>query len=212
MTIRVALADDHPLILSALRDLLCLEKDFEVVALCGDGEDALRAVRDRRPDLLILDIRLPGKDGFAVLRAIKEEKLLTRVVLLTATLSRAELLQAVRLGASGVVLKEMAPQLLLQCIRTVHRGEQWFERRSMTGAFDELLRREAGAEDMARVLTPRELEIVRMVVAGRRNKEIGDSLYVSEGTVKSHLHHIYEKLQVRSRLELTVYAREKGLA
>ena len=122
MAIRVALADDHPIILDGLELLFRMERDIQVVARCVNGEEALQAVRRHRPDILILDIRMPGKDGLTVLREMKEENLSTQVVLLTVGLDEEEALEALRLGVRGVVLKEMAPQMLVQCVRKVHAG------------------------------------------------------------------------------------------
>lgn len=211
MPIGLVLADDHPLVLDGLASLFQREEDITVLARCRDGEETLRAVRQHRPDVLILDIRMPGKDGLEVLRELHRERLPTRVVLLTAGLDEDEVLEAVRLGARGVILKEMAPQLLVQCVRKVAAGEQWLEKRSFSRALEKMLRREAGARQVAGVLTPREIEIVRMVASGLRNQAIADRLHISEGTVKIHPHNIYEKLQVDGRVALTLYARDKGL-
>jgi len=211
MAIGLVLADDHPIILDGLEQLFHLEQDFKVLARCTNGEEALRAVIRHRPDVLVLDIRMPGTGGLAVIREMKKEKLRTRVVLLTGALDEHEAMEAIRLGVRGVVLKEMAPKLLVQCIRKVHTGEQWVERRSFGRALETMMRREAGARQIAGVLTPRELEIVPLVASGLHNKEIAAKLAISEGTVKIHLHHIYERLNVGGRLELTLYAQGKGL-
>jgi len=211
MPITLVISDDHPLILNGLENLFRLEKDFKVVARCLDGEQTVKSVRKHKPDVLVLDIRMPGTDGLSVLRQMKKEKLSTRVVLLTGVLDEEELAEAVRLGVRGLVLKEMAPKLLVQCIRQVHAGELWLEKRSVSLALEKLLRREAGQREVAQLLTPREIEIVKQVVAGRRNIEIGKRLFISEGTVKMHLHNIYQKLGVDSRINLTRYAQGKGL-
>jgi len=211
MTISLVLADDHPLILDGLENLFRLEKDFEVVARCTDGVATIEAVRRQIPDILILDIRMPGKNGLEIVQDLQSENLPTRIVLLTAALDEEELVSAIHLGVQGVILKEMAPQLLVQCIRKVHAGEQWIEHRSTGKALEKMLRREAGAREIAGVLTPREIEIMGMVARGLRNKEIADHLFISEGTVKIHLHNIYEKLNVDGRLALLRYAQEKGL-
>jgi DNA-binding NarL/FixJ family response regulator len=142
---------------------------------------------------------------------MNDEKLPTRVILLTTTLDEDTLLEAVRLGVSGMVLKEMAPHLFVQCVRKVHAGEQWLEKRSFMRALERLLQREAGAREVAGILTPREIEIVRMVIGALRNKEIAEKLFISESTVKTHLHNIYEKLRINNRRELTRYAQDKGL-
>jgi DNA-binding NarL/FixJ family response regulator len=133
-------------------------------------------------------------------------------VLLTAALDETEALEAIRLGVQGVVLKEMAPRLLLQCVRTVYAGGQWLERRSTAHALKKMLDRENAAQVVAKAkLTPREVEIVRAVATGLRNREIAEKLNVSEGTIKVHLHNIYEKVSVDSRVALTLYARDQGL-
>jgi two-component system nitrate/nitrite response regulator NarL len=211
MPITLVLANDHPIILDGLEEIFRREPDFQVLARCLEGEATLRAVRQHKPDVLILDLRMPEMDGLAVLREMQKEKLPTRVVVLTAALDEDQALEAIRLGVSGVVLKEMASRLLVQCVRKVHAGEQWLEKRSVSLALEKLLKREAAARQIAGLLTPREIEIVRLVVDGLRNKEIADRLYIGEGTVKVHLHSIYEKLKVSSRLQLARYAREKGL-
>src|SRR3972149_2118442 len=211
MPITLVIADDHPLILDGMENLFRLEKDFKVVARCLDGEETVKAVRKHKPDVLVLDIRMPGTDGLSLLRGMRKEKLSTRVVLLTGALDEDELAEAVRLGVRGLVLKEMAPKLLVQCIRQVHAGELWLEKRSVTSALEKLLQREAGQREVAQLLTPREIEIVKQVAAGLRNTEIAKKLFISEGTVKMHLHNIYQKLGVDSRKKLTRYAQEKGL-
>jgi DNA-binding NarL/FixJ family response regulator len=209
MPITLVIADDHPLILDALENLFRLEKDLKVVARCLDGEEALKAVRQHQPDILVLDIQMPAKDGLAVLREMRKEKLTTRVVILTATLNEEGLTEAVRLGVRGLVLKELAPKLLVQCIRKVHAGELWLEKRSVSSALERLLQGEAEKQEAAQALTSREIEIVKQLATGLRNSEIAKRLFISEGTVKMHLHNIYQKLGVDSRTKLTRYAQEK---
>jgi DNA-binding NarL/FixJ family response regulator len=211
MAIRLVLADDHPLLLNALESLFGREPDVKVLARCRDGEETLRAVRRHQPDVLILDLRMPQKDGLAVLQELHQEKSPTRVVVLTADLDEEDALKALRCGAGGIILKHMAPEMLVQCVRKVHAGGQWLERHSTGRVLDKLLRREAGARDLAGVLTPRELEIVQLVTEGLANRTIAQKLYLSEGTIKAHLHNIYDKLQVDSRLALPRYAQDRGL-
>ncbi len=211
MPIGLVLADDHPIVLDGLEKVLSQERDVKVLARCRDGEETLSAVRKHRPDVLILDIRMPGKDGLAVLRDMKKEQLATRVVVLTAALDDDTVLEAIRLGVRGVVLKEMAPALLVQCMRKVHSGDQWVEKRSFGRALELMLKREEAGRQMAGLLTARELEIVRAIARGLSNREIGERLCISEGTVKIHLHHIYEKLHVEGRLALMRYTQDRGL-
>jgi two-component system, NarL family, nitrate/nitrite response regulator NarL len=212
MSIRLVLADDHPFILDALEGLFRLEDDIEVVARCTDGVQAIEAVGKHDPDILILDMRMPGADGLAVMRALRETSSRTQVVLLAGAVADHELVECLRLGVRGVVLKEMAPAKLVQCVRRVHAGHVWVEKQSITQAIDLVLRREAGGRELAGSLTRREVEIVHLVAAGLHNKEIARRLTVTEGTIKAHLHNIYAKLGVDGRMELLKYARERGLA
>lgn len=211
MAIRLVLADDHPVVLEGLETLFRRERDIKVLARCLNGEETLEAVREHRPDVLVLDIRMPNMDGLDVLRQMKKEKLCPRVVLLTMGLEEDQVVEGLRLGVAGVVLKEMASHLLVQCVRKVHAGEQWLERRSFARVMDKILRREAGVREITAVLTPREVGVVRLVAAGLHNKEVGEKLFISEGTVKNHLRNIFEKLKLSDRAELTRYARDKVL-
>jgi len=211
MAIRLVIADDHPLILDGLAGLFRLENDFQVMAGCTDTDSAFEAVRRHQPDILVLDLCMPGGGGLDLARKVQQACLPTRVVVFTGTLDDSDLVEAVCLGVKGIVLKEMPSQLLIQCIRKVHAGEQWIERRSARLAMDKMLQRESGSRELARILTPREVELVRLIAKGLRNREIAEKLFISEGTVKIHLHNIYEKLKVDGRLALLRYAQEKGL-
>lgn len=211
MAISLVLADDHPLVLGGLQSLLARERDIEVLACCADGLSALQAVEKHRPDILVLDVRMPRMDGLAVLQTLKSRGLQTRVILLAAELRAVQIAEATRLGVRGVLLKDMAPSTLVQCIRAVHEGRQWPEHGSMAGAMEQLLKRRQGEDDRARLLTARELDVVRGVARGLRNREIASELAINEGTVKIHLHNAYRKLNVESRLALSVYARDKGI-
>lgn len=208
--IRLVLADDHRIILEGLEQLFGRMDDFEVVATATNGEDALKAVRQHKPDVLVLDVQMPGRDGLSVLKQIHSEKLPTRVILLTASLDDDGVLDAMQAGVSGLVLKESAAVMLVQTVRRVHRGERALEPSLVSTALQRLAQRE-DARQVVEVLSKRETEIVKMVAAGLRNKEIADKLSIGEGTVKSHLHSIYEKLGVHGRVELTMYAYERGI-
>ncbi|MDH3475274.1 MAG: response regulator transcription factor [Rhodospirillales bacterium] len=209
--IRLVLADDHPIVLRGLEQLLALEPDLSVVASCRNGAEALEAVRAQQPDVLVLDLKMPDVDGQGVLQALHEEKATTRVVILSAALDEQALLEAVRLGVKGVVLKEMAPELLIQCIRKVHSGGQWLDQDLVGRALETLLARETDQRRIGELLTPREIEIARLVAAGLSNKEIARELSITEGTVKVHVHNIYEKLGIDGRVELANYARHHGI-
>ena len=211
MPIRVVLVDDHQIVLHGLQQLFERQPDFEVVHCGRDGADAIEAVATHHPDVLVLDLRMPGLSGLDVLRSLAARGLACRTVLLTAAIRDEEVVDAVKLGAMGLVLKESSPDVLLECVRSVHRGEQWIERETVTRAFRTVVDRQAAAEPAGETLTPREVEMVRLVSQGLRNKVIAERLSISEGTVKVHLHNIYEKLGVDGRLELLISAQQKGL-
>lgn len=208
-TIRLVLADDHPIVLDGLVQLFRVEQDIDVVARATTGQEALKAVRELRPEIVVLDLLMPDMDGFAVLRQLRGEKLSTRIVVLTA-LYDEELVEALRLGAHGIVLKHMAPRLLVQCVRAVHAGKQWVEKGVATHAADTLLKREAGIQCLATVLTPREIEVARLIASGLSSKAVANELAISEGTAKLHLHHVYEKLSLGGRMALLRYMQSQG--
>jgi two-component system, NarL family, nitrate/nitrite response regulator NarL len=211
MNIRLVLADDHPLLLDGLARLLEREPDMAVVARCGDGLAALEAVRQHRPDIVVVDLRMPVLGGLDVVRTVLSEGLGARAVVLAGELGEEELLEAVRLGVRGAVAKGAAPEALVRCIRTVHAGGQWLEGEAAGRVVQRLLNGGAGNGHLPGGLTPREAELVELVSQGLRNKEVAARLGISEGTVKIHLHRIYEKLGVTSRVELANYARQRGM-
>jgi DNA-binding NarL/FixJ family response regulator len=211
MAIRVAIADDHPIVLQGLQQLFERHADFEVVCCSSNGAAALADIRTHRPDVLVLDLRMPEMSGLDVLRTLAAEAVRVHTVLLTAAVADEDVTEAVRLGARGLILKESPPEALLDCVRRVYRGEQWLERETVTRAFQRVLERESSAPGVSTVLTPRETEIVRMVAQGLRNKVIAERLSISEGTVKVHLHNIYDKFGIDGRLELLLIAKEKGI-
>jgi DNA-binding NarL/FixJ family response regulator len=149
MPIRLVLSDDHLLILEALEILLQREPDFHIMARCQNGEETLHAVRQHRPDVLILELHIPGKSGLEVLREMSQDKLPTRVVLLTSSLHDDELLEALLLGVGGVVLTERTSQQLVGCIRKVYAGDQWLDSSTVGGAVETLLQREMAARELS---------------------------------------------------------------
>jgi len=209
--IRIVLADDHPIVLDGLQRLFQSQSDFDVVSCCANGDEALDVIRHDGVDVLVVDLRMPAPNGLDVLRTLSEEQRRCRTVLLTAALRDDDIVEAVRLGVAGIVLKEASPDALIDCVRRVYRGEQVIDHETMSRAFGRVLQRETAAREANKMLTPREIEIVKMVATGLRNKVIADRLSISEGTVKIHLHNIYEKLGVDGRLELVLFAQAKNL-
>jgi DNA-binding NarL/FixJ family response regulator len=212
MTIRILVSDDQPIFVEALASVLRQEKDFNILALCGNGDEALLAMRKQRTDVLLIDYSMPGMNGLDVLRAIRKEQLPVRVVLLAALLEDHQVVEAVRLGVDGIFLKGMSSRVLFQCIRAVHAGERWLERGSTGRAQGQLALRHAIQREIAAVLTKREVEIAKLIAQGLRNREIAQKLFIDEGTVKVHLHNVSDKLNLRGRHALALYARDKGLA
>ncbi|MBI3401933.1 MAG: response regulator transcription factor [Acidobacteria bacterium] len=211
MAIRIVLADDHSIVLHGLQQMFERLPDFQVIACCAGGAAAIEAVKAERPDVLVLDLRMQDQSGLAVLRALAIGGHTCPTVLLTAAITDAEVVEAMRLGARGLVLKESQPDALIDCVRRVASGEQWIQRETVTKALQSVLDREAALREAGAALTPRELDIVRMIAQGLRNRAIAERLSISEGTVKVHLHNIYDKLGVNGRVELVLRAQERGL-
>lgn len=209
--IRLVIADDHPLVLDGLHALLQAQPEFEVVERCSSGAAALAAVRHHHPDIVVLDLQMPDIGALDVVRGLHDLDPAPKVVLLTASIHEDQLIEALQLGVRGVVLKEMATKLLFQALQRVHAGGQWLEKDSASRAMTKLVRREAKARELAKLLTPRELEVARLAAQDCTNKEIAARLFIAEGTVKIHLHNIYEKIHVSRRAELVRFAQEYGL-
>ena len=209
VTIRIVIADDHPIVLDGLELIFAEERDFQVLARASNGDEALQAILQFQPDILVLDLRMPGKDGIVVLREIERQGLQVKVVVLTAA-QRDDVLVAIRLGARGVVLKDMAMRLFVDCIRVVNGGGTWIEKSVATRAVDRVLEREKGTSSVAELLTAREVQVAGMVAAGLPSKRVAQNLAISEGTVKLHLHNIYSKLNLRGRVGLARYMQRHG--
>jgi two-component system, NarL family, nitrate/nitrite response regulator NarL len=207
-TIRLVLAGFETLLLSRLQRIFGQEKDFEVIACCGKGEDVLFTVSALYPDILVFDLPPAAvSDGLELVRQMRARELPTRVVLLSAPLKEDDLQEAVRLGVRAVVPRDVATAALLHCTYDVHGGDLRSRARPAGWSFPAARNPDAALRSEIRALTPREVEVVRLVCVGLRNRQIAARLSVKEGTVKTHLHRIYEKLTVRSRLELSIYGR-----
>jgi two-component system nitrate/nitrite response regulator NarP len=206
---RLLIADDHPLVLDGI-EALFRNTEYDIVARCRDGAQAMEAMAEARPDVMLLDLQMPVRTGLDILRALKAEQNPVRVVLLTASLTNAQALEAIQLGVDGLVLKEAAPRQLVQCLETVRSGQQWLDPEATRKALKQALDKGPGREGEPR-LTAREIDIVRLVARGMRNKEIASEVSITEGTVKMHLHNIYDKLGVSTRTELAMYARDHDL-
>jgi DNA-binding NarL/FixJ family response regulator len=212
--LRIVIADDHRIFRDGLRKLLVAERDFEVVGEAADGEEAARKVRDLRPDMLLLDVAMPGTDGLDALQEIGRDQT-TRTLLLTGAIEESALVAALRLGARGIVMKHAATALLIKAIRGVMAGQYWVGKDRVPGiveALRPLLEKERSSGRDQFGLTERELEVTAAIVAAYTNRDIAAKLRISEETVKHHLTNIFEKLGVSNRLELALFAMNKHLS
>jgi two-component system nitrate/nitrite response regulator NarP len=200
---RILLADDHPMIRAAI-EVLLRDTSYQVVGMAGTSEGALAEIQRLRPDILLLDIQMPGGSGLDVLRQLRAEKSTVGVILLTAAVDDTALLEAKALKVRGIVLKNSDPAYLLECLDSVAAGRIWID--------PELAKRSRKLSSTishpSLQLAPRERQLIAFVRKGLRNREIGEQLGVTEGTVKAYLHAIYEKLGVGNRTELAIRADE----
>jgi DNA-binding NarL/FixJ family response regulator len=210
-SVTLVIADRRPLVLRGLESICSREPALDVVASCEHGDATLEALRALNPDVLILDATLPPIGGVGVLRQMRREKLPTRTVLLSDHAEERHVVEALRLGVDGILFRDMTPESLLRCVRTVHAGEQWFDAEATAKLRNRRPRGEPARGLLAGALTPRQIEIVRLATEAISTREIAARLLVTEGTVKVHLHNIYEKLQVDGRVRLVLLVMEQGL-
>ena len=200
---RVIVADDHPLILDGLVAII-EGTDLSVSGRFSDGSAARKAILEQRPDGTVLDINMPGMSGLDLLREARRDGWQTRIVLLTASLDPAPLVEAVNLNVDGLVLKHAASEVLLLCLRSALAGVPWIDKEAMKLVIEAMSRPGQAGPD----LTPRERQVADLVKLGLRNKEIAGELRITEGTVKMYLHTLYEKLGIGSRTELAMRVRD----
>jgi len=205
--IRTLVADDHAIFRDGLRKLLSSTDDIAIIGEASNGADCIKMLAKLKPDILLLDLRMPDKDGLAVLEEVNFDSLPTRVIVLTAAEDDRDVIRAMRLGARGVVLKQSAADLLVKSIYRVHAGEIWLDNRITAEVMKAFAKSSDGGPRREKpLLSNREKQIVQLVAQGYRNKEMGEKLFISEQTVKNHLHNIFDKLGVSDRLELALYA------
>jgi two-component system nitrate/nitrite response regulator NarL len=220
--IKIAIADDHAIFRDALSRLLSLEDDFHVVAQVDDGLRVVQVLNQHAPDILLLDLNMPGLSGLAALQRLQQANSQTRIILLTASDNRDEFVQALKLGASGIVQKQSATDHLINGIRRVHAGELWMDSRTTASVIQGFVSNASDApaaapaapsrekERSRSTLSPRELEIVNLAAQGFKNGDMASKLGLSEQTIKNHMHNIFEKLGVTDRFELALMAVDRG--
>lgn len=209
-SIRVLIADDHPLMREGLKKLLELEEDMEVVGIASDGEDALEKIKEVHPDVALMDINMPAMNGIQALRCIRHEEIDVRVIILTIHDSREYLLETINLGADGYVLKDADMESLVEAIRTVSKGGSYIH----PTLSSELVRVYKTNEDISSGrqvtkqsnLTRREFEVLCLISEGNSNKDISEKLFISEKTVKNHVSSIFKKIHVNDRTQAAIYA------
>ncbi|HEY9578969.1 MAG TPA: response regulator transcription factor [Rhizorhapis sp.] len=195
----VLLSDDHPLLLRGLQDILGAAPDFQIIGATTSGAKALSLVRNRKPDIALLDVAMPDVGGLDILRSVHEYGLPVKVVFLTATLTGREIADAMAMGIWGLLLKEYAPEALLDCLRQVISGEKWLPAELVSKAAHAP---QDSGERKIELLTRREREITELICGGLSNRCIADTLGTSEGTITVHLHNIYQKLEITNRTAL----------
>lgn len=213
-SVRILIADDHRMFRESLRNLLELEPDFTVVGEAGDGRTAVAQTHALKPDVLLLDLAMPSMSGLEALEALTRAAAETRIILLTGAIDKREIVQALQLGARGLVLKESATALLLTAIRAVMTDQYWVGRESVSDLLHALRSQSVAKPATAPNdfgLTERERQIIEAVVAACSNKEIATKLAITEKTVKHHLTNIFDKVGVSNRLELALFALHHGL-
>jgi DNA-binding NarL/FixJ family response regulator len=208
--VRILIADDHAILREGLSKLLDAEPGFRVIGEAADGAEAVKGARQLRPDILLLDLAMPSCSGLEALRELETSQGPVRTILLVETIEKDGLIEALRLGARGIVKKQSTTQLVVKAIRCVMAGEYWLDRECVCDVVQALreLRRRYAEETRQQTfgLTLRELDVIATIAAGYVNKEIAEKFSISKETVKHHLTNIFDKLGVSNRLELALFA------
>ncbi|OQB26036.1 MAG: Transcriptional regulatory protein LiaR [Chloroflexi bacterium ADurb.Bin180] len=211
--LRILLVDDHVLFRQGIRFGIASRTDMEVVGQAGDGLEAITLARETMPDVILMDISMPRLGGLEATRQIKREMPHARILILTASEEDQDLLEAVKAGASGYLLKDLTAAELFERIQIVARGEVILSGLVANRILQELggRARPDSERELAEPLSSRELEVLQRLAKGLTNREIADELFISEGTVKNHLKNILEKLHLSNRIQAAVYAVRQGL-
>jgi two-component system nitrate/nitrite response regulator NarL len=208
--VRIVVADDHPVVRFGVKNMLENEPEFEIVGEAEDGDVAITETLELEPDVLLLDVQMPRLPGLEAMRAIMDRSPRVKIILLTSTISTQQIIEALQIGARGIILKDSVAGDLTRAMRAVLSGDYWIggERvMNLVAALNELMKQAAAVQEKKTYgLTPRELEVVTCIVEGCSNKDVAKQFTISEETVKRHLSNIFDKTGVSTRLELALFA------
>jgi DNA-binding NarL/FixJ family response regulator len=217
--IRILIADGHPVVREGIRSVVASVPEIQLVAEAEDGNEAVERTLEHDPDVVIMELKLPKLDGLSVLRALQTRAPRSRVILFTASETKEDFIEAMKLGCSGILLKNASPGLILKSIQKVNAGEIWLDSNTTAA----VIRQFASPNDFPAAqhgngkgreraqLSQREREIIVLIAQGYKNKEIAEKMFITEQTVKNHLHNVFDKLGVSDRLELALYAIHNSL-
>ena len=211
-SIKILVADDHPLFRKGIIYMLSSQANMEVVGEANDGFEALELTKEKMPDLILMDIQMPNCNGLEATRLIMQEMPYVKIVMLTFSDDDRSLFEAIKSGAQGYLLKDLEPEDLAEMLRGVFRGEAPISRTTASRILREFNRQSRNESVGAKDLTPREIEMLRLVASGASNQEIAEALTITEHTVKNHLRNILDKLHLKNRVQAAVFAVREGLA
>jgi DNA-binding NarL/FixJ family response regulator len=218
--IRLLIAEDQPVVRTGLRAVLETASDIEIVGEAADGQEAVQRAIELSPDVIISELRLPKSDGLAILRTLQSRALPTKFLLFTSSDNKEDFIEAMKLGCCGILPKDAPPALIIKSIQKVHAGEIWLDSNTTAAVIRQFASpTEAAAAHVAAATKPRERaqlsqrerEIIVLIAQGYKNKEIAEKMFITEQTVKNHLHNVFDKLGVSDRLELALYAIHNSL-
>ncbi|OPZ86283.1 MAG: Transcriptional regulatory protein DegU [Firmicutes bacterium ADurb.Bin419] len=206
--IRVLIADDHTMVRQGLKQILELENDMSVIAQAPNGEEAVKLAKECSPDVILMDINMPGMNGLQAIKEMKEDNIPSKIIVLTIHEDREYLFKTLQMGAEGYVLKDAEPGVLVEAIRSVNRGQSYIQAnmtRELVKEFNKVTLHDKSKTEESN-LTAREVEVLELIAEGMINKEIAKRLYISEKTVKNHVSNIFRKLNVSDRTQAAIYA------
>lgn len=209
--IRILIADDHELIRHGLKSIIGYEEDLVVIGEADNGESALREIKLKKPDIVLLDVNMPHMDGIKVLKKIKEEDLKIKIIMLTIENQRHTIHEAINNGVDGYVLKDSAGAQIIDAIKTVFKGEKYIDKSLVSLLFTDIKEKRSREASIFDSLSKREMEVLLKISKGLSNKEIGEQLYLSEKTIKNYATNLFIKINAHDRVQATILAIENHI-